>query len=291
VRYRLGDDEKAIDVMLRAGRAALADAGLAPRDVDLVIYSGVARGWIEPAMATAVQAELGLDRATGFDVLDACAGWLRSLSVARGQLHAGDQRAALLINCECGLYRSYADFTFDDPRAVDHRLAIFTIGEAATATVVTADDPDDDAMFVFRTFPQHYQLCVLPLDAQADFEAATPDPRRVPNRLFSLSRTLLTAGTRRLVEVWNEVPALRERPHDVVFGHNPSEPSCTLVARRLGVADRYFPTHREYGNTVSAALPLGMSVARDAGRLRRGQRVLLAVGSAGITVGFASFTF
>ena len=291
VRYRLADDEKAVDVVLRAGRQALAEAGVAPRDVDLVVYTGVARGWIEPAMATVIQAELGLERATSFDVLDACAGWLRALHVTHNHLRAGDHRVALLVNCECGLYRAYADFAFDDPRDVEHRLASFTIGEAATATVVTADTPGDDAVFVFRTFPEHYRLCMLPLSALADFEPALPDARYVPDRLFSLSRPLLAAGIRRLIEVWDATPELRARSHDLGFGHNPSEPACALVARHLGFEDRYFPTHRAYGNTVSAALPLGMSVARAAGRLRRGDRVLLAVGSAGITVGFASLTF
>jgi len=290
VRYRLADDEKAIDVVLRASRDALAEAGVTPGDVDLVLYTGVARGWMEPAMATVIQAELGLGHATSFDVLDACAGWLRALHVAQSHLRARDYRVVLVVNCECGLYRDYVDFAFDDVAGVEHRLASFTVGEAATGTVVTADGPDD-ALFLFRTFPQHYRLCMLPLRAQPHFEAAAPDARYVPERLFSLSRPLLAAGTRRLIELWQDAAQLRERPHDIVFGHNPSEPACILVARRLGVEDRYFPTHRDYGNTVSAALPLGMSLARAAGRLRRGDRVLLAVGSAGITVGFASLTF
>ncbi|HJW69508.1 MAG TPA: 3-oxoacyl-[acyl-carrier-protein] synthase III C-terminal domain-containing protein [Candidatus Binatia bacterium] len=290
VRYRLADDEKAIDVVLRASRDALAEAGVAPGDVDLVLYTGVARGWMEPAMATVIQAELGLERATSFDVLDACAGWLRALHVAHSHLRSGDYRVALVVNCECGLYRDYVDFAFDGVTGVEHRLASFTVGEAATGTVITADAPDD-ALFVFRTFPQHYRLCMLPLRAQPHFEAAEPDARYVPERLFALSRPLLTAGTRRLIELWEEASHLRVRTHDIVFGHNPSEPACALVARRLGVQDRYFPTHKAYGNTVSAALPLGMSVARAAGRLHRGDRVLLAVGSAGITVGFSSLTF
>jgi len=290
VRYRLADDEKAIDVVLRAAREALAAAGVQARDVDLVIYAGVARGWLEPATATAIQAELGLERATSFDVLDACAGWLRALHIVRGHLRDGEHRVALIVNCECGLYRAYGDFAFDDAGAVDHRLAGYTIGEAATAAVVTAGAADD-SIFVFRTFPQHYRLCMLPLPALGDFSPASPDARWIPEQLFSLSGPLVAAGVRRLLEVWDGSPALRARHHDLVVGHNPSEGACALVARRLGVADRYVPTHRAYGNTVSAALPLGLSVAQQTGRLRRGDRVLLAVGSAGITVGFASLTF
>jgi 3-oxoacyl-[acyl-carrier-protein] synthase III len=66
---------------------------------------------------------------------------------------------------------------------------------------------------------------------------------------------------------------------------------CDLIARRIGVEDILFPTHREYGNTVSASVPLAMSLALRANRLERGHRVLIVVGSAGISVGFCSFTF
>ena len=70
IRYQLGDDESAIDLVLKASRRVLAATNVSRDDVDLIIYTGVGRGWIEPAMASAVQAELELRNATGFDILD-----------------------------------------------------------------------------------------------------------------------------------------------------------------------------------------------------------------------------
>ena len=62
--------------------------------------------------------------------------------------------------------------------------------------------------------------------------------------------------------------------------------------KRLGIpAEAYVPTHAQFGNTVSASVPLGLSIARGTGRLRRGDRVLVIVAGAGIAVGFATFTF
>jgi 3-oxoacyl-[acyl-carrier-protein] synthase III len=46
-----------------------------------------------------------------------------------------------------------------------------------------------------------------------------------------------------------------------------------------------------HGNTVSASVPLGMSLALAQGRLRRGDRVLVIVAASGITVGLATFMF
>ena len=58
VRYKLNTGEKAIDFVLAAGRKAIAEAKIKPNDVDFFIYTGVGRGWLEPAMANVVQSEL-----------------------------------------------------------------------------------------------------------------------------------------------------------------------------------------------------------------------------------------
>ncbi len=80
--------------------------------------------------------------------------------------------------------------------------------------------------------------------------------------------------------------------HDIGFGHNPSEPACALVARRLGMEDRFFATHRAVRqHRLGGAAPRPESSRARRDGCERGARVLLVVGSAGITVGFGSFTF
>jgi 3-oxoacyl-[acyl-carrier-protein] synthase III len=54
---------------------------------------------------------------------------------------------------------------------------------------------------------------------------------------------------------------------------------------------RHYELFPRYGNTVSAALPLGMSLAQDEGRLRRGDRVLMIVGGAGLSTALGTFVF
>ncbi|MEI6368082.1 MAG: hypothetical protein WCP23_13440 [Planctomycetota bacterium] len=74
VRYRHVAPEKAIDFGVDGGRQAIATAGMVPEDIDLLIYVGVSRGFLEPATANVFQHEFGFTKATCFDVLDACAG-------------------------------------------------------------------------------------------------------------------------------------------------------------------------------------------------------------------------
>lgn len=103
VRYKLNTGEKAIDFVLAAGRKAIAEAGIKPQDVDFLIYTGVGRGWLEPAMANVVQSELGMPNATCFDILDACASWLRAMQVAHSLVRNGTYKCGMIVNCESSL--------------------------------------------------------------------------------------------------------------------------------------------------------------------------------------------
>ena len=291
VRSRLNAGERAIDFALRAGRRALESADLSPKDVDFLIWAGVGRGWTEPSMASVVQWQLGLANATCFDVVDACASWLRALQIAHTFIRSGTYRRGMIVNCECG-FVMYDDWILQRLEDLDHRAAAWTIGEAATATIVDDQNPDDDFYFVFRNYGEDFALCVFPIPTFEDFWVGAPDPRYVPMRLFVLSSELLSATARRLIEVFTLDPRLREGAYDVGFGHEASVKVNRIIAGKLGLTyDRYVSTHADFGNTVSATVPLGMSVALRDGRLERGNRALVMVGASGVTVGVAAFTF
>jgi 3-oxoacyl-[acyl-carrier-protein] synthase III len=290
-RYGLADGEKNLDLALDAGRRALTEAEVRPDDVDLLIFAGVVRGWIEPSTANTFQHELGLTRATCFDVLDGCASWLRALSVAHAYMRAGTYRRAMIVNCE-RLSQCYEHWEFSGTEELEYRPAIYTVGDASTATVLAATDEEDDYFFTFRNFGQYADLCVAPLASAVDFVHDPNDPRYRPMKFYSLSRELLGITIKKIIEEFENEPKLRDGEYDVIFGHEASEKASRLIGRQLGLPyDRYVATHREYGNTIAACVPLGMSLAIHDGRLKRGDRVLVMIGSAGITIGFATFTF
>src|SRR6478736_5407477 len=128
VRYHRAEGEKAFSVGMKAGRLALERTGISPTEVDLLIYAGVGRGWLEPAMANIFQAELGLTRATCFDVLDACASWIRSLQLAKALIAAGVYRTVMILNCELN-FREYANFDIERMEDLEYAFSAFTIGE------------------------------------------------------------------------------------------------------------------------------------------------------------------
>ncbi len=289
-RYHRTNGEKAIDVALRAGNAALEKAGIEREKVDLLIYAGVGRGWVEPATANLFQSELGLRSATCFDVLDACASWIRSLSIARSFLTQGAYKLVMILNCECN-FREYANFDIANAQDLENAFSAFTIGEAATATLVERGE-EDDSIMSFKTWGEKHGLCKITLPNADDFTPNGNGNGLKPMSFFTEPGELLSFTIRKLVTHYKETKDLAARKHDLVVGHAVSESATARAVGMMGVdPKRVFDTHARFGNTVSASLPLGLAVAEAEGRLSRGMRVLLVMGSAGVTTAFASFNY
>jgi 3-oxoacyl-[acyl-carrier-protein] synthase III len=290
-RFFLSTNETAIDLALKVGKSALSATGIQPEQVDFLIYVGVGRGWLEPAMANVVQCELGMVNATCFDILDACMSWLRALHIAHNFIRNQAYRVGMIINCEAS-FRNFAGLDLSNQRSLDHLFAAFTIGEAATATIVTDENPDDDFYFRFKSFGEYYNLCMIPLENKQDFTKDHLDERYRPMKFMSQSSELIRVGIQKVLEVFRSDPQLQSSHYDICFGHAASEKANRLICRSLGLPlHTYFDTHSRFGNTVSASIPLGISLAIEENRLHRGNKTLIAVGSAGLSVGFSSFTF
>ncbi len=291
VRYHRAEGEKAFTIGMRAGQLALERSGVSPADVDLLIYAGVVRGWLEPATANIFQAQLGLTRATCFDVLDACASWIRSLQLANALIAAGTYRTVMILNCELG-FREYANFDIGRMEDLEHVFSVFTIGEAATATLLVAGSDGDDFVLSFRTSGDKWNLCHIPLPHADDFVSTSVTQRCKPMSLYTSPRELLAVATSMLGTHFNETPALRDRAYDLFIGHEVSLPTTRMVTKLLNIEPGIvFSTHSRFGNTVSASLPLNISIAEEEGRLKRGMQVLLTMGSAGVTSAFCAFRY
>ncbi len=291
VRYHRAEGEKALTVGLRAGKLALERSGVSPTDIDLLIYAGVGRGWLEPAMANIFQAELGLTKATCFDVLDACASWIRSLQLANALIAAGAYRTVMILNCELN-FREYANFDLERVEDLEYAFSAFTIGEAATATVLVGESEPDDFILSFKTAGDKWNLCHIPLPHAHDFISNSTNNRFKPMSFYTSPRELMAVATSMLGTHFNETPALRDRSYDLLLGHEVSLPTTRMVAKLLKIDPGIvFSTHARFGNTVSASLPLNISIAEEEGRLKRGMQVLLAMGSAGVTSAFGAFRY
>ncbi len=290
VRYHRNKGERAADFALKAGRKAIEKTGVNPEDVDLLIYAGVGRGWVEPATANLFQSELGLKRATCFDVLDACASWIRSLFIAKTFLDQAIYKLIMILNCEFN-FREYANFEINSVDDLQNSFSAFTIGEAATATLVSADEDSGETQLSFKTWGEKHALCKIPLPNASDFSTNGSNGMK-PMAFFTSPSELMSFTMRKLVAHFKDTVAIASQKYDLVIGHAVSEHATSTVVKILNLDPRsVFETHGRFGNTVSASLPLALSVAEAEGRLERGMRVLLLMGSAGVTTALGSFTY
>ncbi|HKS46935.1 MAG TPA: 3-oxoacyl-[acyl-carrier-protein] synthase III C-terminal domain-containing protein [Amycolatopsis sp.] len=293
VRYHRSDAEHAVDLAVRAGRRALDSAGLDPLDIDLLIYVGIGRGIVEPASANIYQDLLGLRDATAFDVLDACASWVRALELAHLFLANGRYRNVMIMNAEFA-GREVHRYELGSVEEFAHWHPSVTIGEAATATIVTGSGPDHQFATDFRTWGEKRDLCFVPLP---NFDGYFGKPVNlagevVPLQFVSFGLRLMEFGTRKLVEHYRTRPQFKEFGPDIVFGHAASDGMSEYVTKACGIDRTKFQFgHARHANTVSASVPLAMSEALKAGMLKDGDRVLVLVASAGVTTALTKFVF
>lgn len=288
-RYWLEEGEPVLDHAISAARAALDEAGLEARHVDAIIYVGVGRGCLEPASAAAVQLRLGAENATSFDILEACVSWVRGLEVAQALFKAGRYRTILLVNCEMGMRRFGA---IDDLRRdnLDLYFSALTVGEAATATVLLPDGEDFD--FHFRTWPEGFGYCMIPMSNARSFVPDLLPENAIPDRFFAMSLPLVNTALKGIERLYAETGYENRPLPGLTLIHSVSERASRQAIPLLGLEwDRHFDIHASHGNTVSASIPLGMALAAEAGRLVPGTDTLLIGAGAGVSTGFCRFTY
>jgi 3-oxoacyl-[acyl-carrier-protein] synthase III len=291
VRYHRAKNERAIQFGVEAGKKALESANISPKDIDLLIYVGVGRGYIEPATANVFQKILKLNRATCFDILDACASWLRAIHVAHSFIKTGMYKNVMVMNCEFN-FREYANFEFKSLKDIEFNFPTFTIGEAATATIVTDSEADDEYYASFRTWGDQHNLCKIPLPHFSEYSDGELRSEIEPLRFFSYGEKIFRFVFSRLCKHYREDAVLNSFKHEIVFSHAASDAMSDKVIQscKLGL-EKGYNTHKRFGNTVSASVPLAMALAMEDGKLKNNTNVLTGFGSAGVSTAWSKFKF
>ena len=277
--------ETAFSLMMDAVRSALAEAEVEPSEIGLIIYCGVGRGFLEPANAAFVSKALDI-RCDAFDVAEACMSWVRALHIAYNFLKNGTYSHVLVVNGEFMVYESGLPnvLTIRSEDQLRYTFPAFTVGEAATATVLAPSERP--WQFFFRSEPSLATLCTLPLPGYEEF--AELDQRLGLNgihQLVSFGQELSMAAVNGMIEF------IRETYEDVScfdlwFPHAATESLCHLAAARLGLGDKlYAHVFRRHGNLISASIPVAMNMALKEQRLVRGQKIVLCPVSAGVSYG------
>src|SRR5580700_10926919 len=275
-RHIAGPHETAAFMGTAAARAALADAGAEPAEVDAIILATSTPDQAFPATALRVQAALGVPGGFGFDLSAACAGFIYALSVADGLIRAGQVRGALVIGSE--VYSRILNW--------QDRGTCVLFGDGAGAVFLRAGTGSGGDRGILSTH-LHAQGSLGDI-LYVDGAVGRPDH---PGHLVMNGREVFRHAVLRLAEAVDEALAangLTRADVDWLVPHQANLRIIDAMGRKLGLApERVVVTVDRHANTSAASVPLALAEAWHDGRIRRGDLVLLEALGGGLTWGSA----
>ena len=263
------------DAAAMAGAKALAEAGVDPGDVGLLIDTSVSRAHLEPSAAVAVHAALGLPTSClNFDLANACLGFLNGIHLAATMVDAGRVDYALIVDGEGA--RHTHEVTLDrlarpDATRADvlAQFATLTLGSGAAAMVLGRSDahPEGHRLVggVMRAETEHHKLCV------GDLESMHTDAKGLLDAGMALSRA-----------VWDDAKAHFDWSNmDRYIAHQVSQTHTRAMCRTVGIDPSRVPlTFPTRGNMGPATIPFTLATQLDS--LRADDRVLLMGAGSGM---------
>ena len=235
------------------------------------------------------QHELGMKNATSFDLLDACLSWLRALHVGYHFIKNGVYKNIMIMNAEFN--REYGNFKINNAGEIAYRFAQLTIGEAATATIVSTGETEIEPHFEFKTDGSLHNLCKIPLPQIGQYCDKEKCPDLDSLSFFAYSNELFNAAQDMVPKLFLNSPELQKRKVDISFGHSASKTIIDKIEKSIGHAGKTINIYPQFGNTVSATIPVAMAWAIEKDLLKRGMNMLIAMGSAGFSAGICHMEF
>ena len=271
-----GEEESTADLALAAARAALADGAFEPADIDEIVLATDTPEVFIPDTSPYVQDRLGVGHIPCYDLAGSgCAGFVLALDIARSRAISHGHRV-LVIGVEL-LTRL---MNWED------RNTCVLFGDAAGAAVV-GPGPDAVEIVAATAGTDGSKSDILGVEA-----GGTRVPITVERAQQGLHKHVVMQGR----EVFREaVSRMSQASHEVlekagasiddvalVVPHQANLRILNAVARRLQVPqERVFVNVQKYGNTGSASVPLALWEAREQGRIKPGDLVLLTAFGAG----------
>jgi len=261
------------DAAAMAGAKAIAEAGIDPKAVGLLIDTSVCRSQLEPSAAVDVHEQLGLGTACiNFDLGNACLGFMNGMQLAGLMIDTGQVEYALIVDGE-GSRRpqesTIARLQREDTTKADvmENFASLTLGSGGAAMVLgrASTHPEGHRFIggVSRAATQHNKLCVGNLDS-----------------MRTDSRGLLVAGVALALDTWRDAAEVFDWSDlDAYVIHQVSKIHTAAITSALRIDPErtpvIFPTR---GNIGPASVPF--TLALHSAGFEAGQRIgCLGIGS------------
>jgi 3-oxoacyl-[acyl-carrier-protein] synthase-3 len=274
---RIAAPEEALtDLALPAARRALAQAGVEPRDLDLLVCATVTPDMMFPTASALLADELEAPKAAAYDLLAGCTGFVYALAQAYGMMAAGLSQRALVVGGD--VLSRILDWT--------DRSTLVLFGDGAGAVVLERVDRGGFLGFELGADGGGGMHLSLPGSGSRRIEDASANGYVHMNgrEVFKFATRVLVSSAQEVLEVCG----VSVDDVDVYIPHQANVRILNHAQEKLGIPrERMIVNVDRYGNTSSGSIPLALADAQAEGRLKEGNLVLMTGMGAGLTWGSA----
>ncbi len=268
----------ASDLALPAAQAALESAGVRADEIDLIIVATSTPDMVFPSTACLLQQKLGIHGCAAFDVQAVCSGFVYALTVADSMIKTGAATKALVVGAE--VFSRILDFK--------DRTTCVLFGDGAGAVVVGASDEPGILASELHADGRHADILCTPGTVSGGDVLGHPLLKMDGQAVFKLAVGVLEKVARSVLEKAGRTDA----DIDWLIPHQANIRIMQGTAKKLKMPlDKLIATVDEHGNTSAASIPLAFDVAVRAGKIKRGDTVMLEGVGGGFTWGAVLLDF
>ena len=270
------------DLAVEAARKALAERGLVPDDAEAIIVATVTPDMFFPSTACLVQHKLGAKNVWGFDLSAACSAFVYALQVGAQFIATGAHKKVMVIGAD--VMSSIIDYT--------DRATCVIFGDGAGAVILEPAENDSVGLIDYLHEVDGSGGYALSMPGGGSLNPSTHDTvERKLHYVHQDGQAVFKFAVRKQTELCEKLlqrNGLKGSDIRVFIPHQANRRIITATAERLGLnPESVIINIDRYGNTTAATIPLAMETARQEGKLKKGDLVMLASVGAGFTVAAA----
>jgi 3-oxoacyl-[acyl-carrier-protein] synthase-3 len=286
-RRWVAEGQTGADMAYEASMLALGRAGLKPTDLDCIIYCTLSPDYFFPGTGVFLQRKLGISGVPCLDVRNQCTGFLYGLSVADAWVRTGQFKRVLLVGAE--VHSTGMDLTtrgrdlavlFGDGAGVAILGPTVDDGRGVLSTHIFADGRYAELLFSEAPASAHH-----PRISHEDIDAGKHYAYMQGKEVFKNASTRMPES----VQLALQANGLTPQDIKVLITHQANLRISEMVQKLLGLRDdQIYNNIQRYGNTTAGSIPIALDEVVQAGRLARGDLLVLTAFGSGFTWGSAA---
>jgi 3-oxoacyl-[acyl-carrier-protein] synthase-3 len=276
---RISEGDNTSDLAAKASLNAIRDAGIDPLEIDLIILATTSPDSFTPSTACLVQAMIGADNATCFDIGAACSGFIYALNVGTQFIKTGMSKTVLVIGAE--VLSKILDW--------EDRSTCVLFADGAGAAILRKSETNGILSIFTGSDGKGAEFLKCPaVSVKNPFVHKSDEKKQVVSmngkEVFKFAAKAIPTGIEKV---------LKDSPYSIddikyIVPHQANIRIIEHAAKKLGIdKDKFFINLDKYGNTSAATIPIALDEMSKAALLKKGDKIIVVGFGGGLTFGSA----